>query len=88
MRNTRLFINKQIKFIYTKIADLKAYDPHRTSDQARAIAQCGITRCYVLIDFTEAAELDGIITEAEKIGAFHKVQEAHNELVKLQNNII
>lgn len=81
-------LKRQAKFIYTKIEDLEAHDPHRTNQQARNIAQCGITRCYVLIDTAEVLADENIITRAEYLEILEKCQTAHSRLIEINNELI
>ena len=81
-------LKRQAKFIYTKIEDLQARDPHRTNQQARNIAQCGITRCYVLIDTAEVLADENIITREEYNEIYKKCQEAHSKLIEINNELI
>lgn len=81
-------LKRQARFIYTKIEDLEAHDPHRTNQQARNIAQCGITRCYVLIDTAEVLADENIITRAEYLEILEKCQTAHSRLIEINNELI
>lgn len=81
-------LKRQTRFIYTKIEDLEAHDPHRTNQQARNIAQCGITRCYVLIDTAEVLADENIITRAEYLEILEKCQTAHSRLIEINNDLI
>lgn len=80
-------LKRQMRFINTKIEDLKANDPHRTATQARTIAQVGITRCHVIIETAEVLADDNIITYAEYMEIFRQAQTAHNKLIELNNKI-
>ena len=81
-------LKRQAKFIYTKIEDLQAHDPQRTNQQARNIAQCGITRCYVLIDTAEVLADENIITREEYLEILEKCQTAHSRLIEINNELI
>ena len=81
-------LKRQARFIYIKIEDLEARDPQRTNQQARNIAQCGITRCYVLIETAEVLADENIITREEYDEILEKVQIAHTRLIEINNELI
>lgn len=87
MTNTKITIKNKMRHIRALITDLKANDPHRTTEQAKGIAKTAITMCYVVLDFAEAAQLDNIITAEEYKEIAERIRTNFTELTKLNNEL-
>lgn len=87
MTNIKITIKNKMRHIRALITDIKAYDPHRTTEQAKGIAKTAITMCYTVLDFAEAAQLDNIITAEEYKEIAERIRDSFTELTKLNNEL-
>ena len=84
----RLQIKKELKFIYTQIDILNAYNPYRTTETDRDRISKAETRCYMLTNICEALEADDIISHELYMDVWQKCSELLNELTRQKNNIL
>ena len=58
-------IKKQVKWIYKSIDELNAYNPYRTNRTELERIAGTTSKIYLLIDISDAARNDGILTSEE-----------------------
>ena len=87
-KKIRLQIKRELRFIYNSLDVLDAYNPYRTPEHDRDRIAGTQSRCYMLVDFCEALDADGIITHDLYMDTWSKCTELLQELTKRKNALL
>lgn len=80
-------VNRQIKHIEAKIADMEGFNPYKTKESINAMYWCGRQTASTTLDFIDTLQSLGLVTTEEHAEYFDRISNLNNLLVKTHNSL-